>query len=225
MSPARKAPSAPDATHVAYERAIHLTNVSGLATREHYEIAFAGLGRETREEMCGQVVFALALRQAGVPMEGIIEVGTYPPDVQLPPQVRRHLEDMAEVVDATGTQVLEMRNQGAPGADRFTIGARQEYGIWMVAFGDIEGTRVRGLAWAPNGDGWKVSTLAQEQATRHGWPRANYEHLQADVDGLLPAPDSQEIADLTAGRPVAPTDDGRATPWITYAEMADLITR
>jgi hypothetical protein len=123
---------------VAYQRAIHLTNVLGLATREHYELAFGAMGREVREEMCGQVVFALALREAGVPMKGITEVGTYPPNVQLPPPVRRHLADIAEVVDATGTQLLEMRAHGGPGARRFTIAARQEYGIWMVAFGDIE---------------------------------------------------------------------------------------
>lgn len=226
MSRARRAPSKPDSIQDAYWRAIHLTNVSGLASREHYEIAFAALGRETREEMAGQVPFALALREAGVPMKGIIEVGTYPPDVPLPPHVRQHLEDIAEVVDATGTQVLEMREQGGPAADRFTVGARQEFGIWMVAFGDIEGTRVRSLAWTPDGDGWTVSAFAQEQATRHGWPRADYEQLHTDFPGLLPAPDSEEITALTAGRPEAfPDDDGRSIPWITYAEMADLITR
>jgi len=221
MSRARKAASAPDATQVAYERAIHLTNVSGLATREHYEIAFGAMGREVREEMCGQVVFALALREAGIPMKGIIEVGTYPPNIQLPPHVRRHLADIAEVVDATGTQVLEMREHGGPGAHRFTIAARQEYGIVMVAFGDIEGTRVRELAWTPDGDGWQVSAFAQEQATRHGWSRADYERLQADLVDVLPAADTEEVGHLTAGRSEASTDDIE----ISYAEMADLITR
>lgn len=228
MSRARRAPSSPDATQDAYRRAIHRTNVTGLGTREHYEIAFAALGRETREEMCGQVPFALALREAGVPIEGIIEVGIYPPNVQLPPHVRAHLVDIAEVVDATGTQVLEMREQGGPEADRFTIGARQEYGMWMVAFGDIDGTRVRELAWTPEGDGWKVSAFAEEQATRHGWSCAAYATLQAGLADRLPAPDSEEIAHLTAGRPVGPSDDEddeEGDPWITYAEMADLITR
>ena len=140
MSRARRSSPKPDATHSAYLRAIHRTNVTGLATREDYEIAFAAVGREIREEMCGQVVFALALREAGVPIAGIIEVGTYPPNVELPPEVREHLETIAEVVDATGTQVLEMREQGGPEADRFTTAARQEYGSWMVAFGDIDGT-------------------------------------------------------------------------------------
>ena len=181
MSRARAAPRPPDRL-AAYWRAIHLTNVSGLATRKHYEIAFGAMGREMREEMCGQVVFALALREAGVPIGGIIEVGTYPPNDELPPHVRQHL-------------------------------------------GDIDGTRVRELVWTPDGDGWKISAFAREQATRHGWPRASYERLQADVDGLLPAPDSEEIALLTAGRAVAPTDDVDRTPWITYTEMADLITR
>ena len=225
MSRARRAPSTPDAAEEAYWRAIHLTNVTGLATREHYEIAFAAMGRQIRAEMCGQVVFALALRQAAVPMEGVIEVGTYPPNVQLPPQVRQHLEDIAEVVDATGTQVLEMREQGGPATARFTIGARQEFGTMMVAFGDCDGTRVRSLAWTPDGDDWKISVFAQEQATCHGWPRAAYEQLQADYGDLLPAPDSEEITVLTTGRPVAAIDDVEWIPWITYAEMADLITR
>jgi hypothetical protein len=94
----------------------------------------------------------------------------------------------------------------------------------MVAFGDIDGTRVRELAWTLGGEGWKVSAFAKEQAVRHGWPRANYLRPQADVDGLLPAPGSEDMAYLTAGRPAALTDDGRTTPWITFAELVDLIT-
>lgn len=225
MSRARTAPTEPEPVTASYRQAIHLTNVTGLAAREHYEIAFAAMGRQTLEEMCGQVVFALALREAGVPFTGLIEVSLYPPNTELPPHVREYLEDIAEVVDATGTQVLEMRERGDSEADRFTIAARQDCGILLVAFGDIDGTRVRDLAWTPDGDGWKVSAFAQEQATRYGWSRAAYERLQADVAGLLPTPDSEEVAQLTAGRTEAPTDHLGWTPWITYAEMADLMSR
>ena len=77
----------------------------------------------------------------------------------------------------------------------------------------------------PGRDAWKISAFAQEQATCHGWPRAAYEQLQADYGDLLPAPDSEEITVLTTGRPVAAIDDVEWIPWITYAEMADLITR
>ena len=83
--------------------------------------------------------------------KGTIEAGRHPPNDKLPPQVRTHPANIAEVVEATGTQVLEMRERGGPGADRFTLGARQGYGTFMVAFGDIEGTRLRELAWTPDG--------------------------------------------------------------------------
>lgn len=226
VSRASRIPSGPDAIDVAYQRTIHRTNISGLATREDYAIAFAALARETQEEICGQVVFALALRNAGVSVAGIIEVGMCPPGRPLSPELRHHLENIAEVVDATGTQVLEMRECGGPGAERFTVAARQQYGILAVAYGDLDGSSVRALAWTPDGNGWKVSAFALEQATRHGWPRASYERLSSDLAGLLPGPDSEEIANLTADRPVAATIDGGLwVPWITYAEMADLLAR
>ena len=85
--PRERAPSKPDTTQDADERAVHQTNVSRLANRAHDEIAFAALGREAREEMCGRVVLALALREAGVPSKGLIEAGLYPPNDQLPPPV------------------------------------------------------------------------------------------------------------------------------------------
>ena len=130
-----------------------------------------------RDSICGEVPFAVAVRDAGIPVEAIMEVGTYPPDAEVPPHVHRDLVDIEEVVDATGTQVLEMREQGGPEAERFTVHGRQRYATLMIAFGDTLGTLVRNLAWTREGDGWKISQFAQEQAALHGWTRANYERI------------------------------------------------
>ena len=57
-------------------------------------------------------------------------------------------------------------------------------------------------------------------------PRQLRAHPQADFPNLMPAPNSDEIEKLTAGRrPEGPSGDGQRTPWISYAEMADFITR
>jgi hypothetical protein len=223
VSSRRRAPRSDGDWPVGYRRAIYLANVTGLATREHYERSFGHLGEGLRRQLCGQVPFALALRSAGVACEGLIEVAMHPLDVELPSRVLTLLIELNEIVEATGTQVLAMREAGGPEAERFTVSGRRECGVLMVAFGDAAGTSVRELAWTSDGHGWKVSALAHDQAARHGWSRADYACLRQDTGTLLPALSSKRIRTLTAGRRPEPSEHDGASPWITYAEMAELI--
>lgn len=74
-----------------YRHAIHLTIVTGLANRKHYEIALGPLARETRDSICGEVSFDVDVRDAGILMESIMEFGAHPPNVEAPLHVRRQL--------------------------------------------------------------------------------------------------------------------------------------
>lgn len=208
----------------AYWRAVHLSNVTGLASLKHYEAAFAGLGRDSRANLCGWVPFLFALRNAGIECEGLATVGLYPPNAELPPKLRQQLLEIEEVVEASGTQVLEMRESEGPRAEQFTISARQEFGITLVALGDASGTKMRSMAWSADGAGWSISSFALEQAACHGWPRAAYQYLHQQHPGRVPSPKSVIIRGLTAGRPEGGTDaQSSEPPWITFLEMAELI--
>lgn len=80
---------------------------------------------------------------------------------------------------------------------------------------------MRELAWTAERDGWKVSAFAQEQATRHGWPRANYESPHADVADRLPAANFETVAEerFANSESVVPLD-GRSIPLTTTSTGA-----
>lgn len=211
-----------DRSRAAYRNALHRTNVTGLASRKDYKLAFPAICRQEAEHLCGLVPFHLALMEAGIACDGVGTIGLYPPNEEIPPALRQHLLEIEEVVDASGTQVMEMRESSDPRAGQFTVAARQQHGIMLVALGDAFGAHVRSLAWSTDGEGWQVSAFATTQAARYGWPRAAYQRLHVDYPELVPSRTSQEIRDLAAGR-TSEGAQGGEEPWITFLEMAELI--
>jgi hypothetical protein len=208
----------------AYLRTIHRTNVTGMATRHDYELAFAAIGAETRQSLCGWVPFLVALRDARIDCEGPGTVGLYPPGEDLPPELRAFLQEIDEVVEASGTQVLHMREGGGARSQQFSVAGRQERGILMVALGDAEGSKVREVAWSSSEEGWKVSSHAVRQSRRYGLSRPQYEALHASDLKVLPGAESKKLHTLTAGRrPGSLTTESGDKPWITFAELAPLV--
>jgi hypothetical protein len=208
----------------AYFRAIHRTNVTGMATRHDYELAFAAIGAENRQALCGWVPFLVALRDAGIDCEGPETVGLYPPGEDLPPELRALLQEIDEVVEASGTQVLHMREIGGARSQQFSVAGRQEGGILMVALGDAQGSKVREAAWSSSEQGWKVSSRAARHSRRYGLSRPQYEALHAADLKVLPGPESKKLQTLTAGRRAGgPTTESGDKPWITFAELAALV--
>jgi hypothetical protein len=212
-----------DALTQEYRRAIKKANVTGLAAREHYEMVFAALAAEQRQALCGSVPFAVALRDVGMDVGGVAFVGVHPPGAELPADVVEALVEINEVVEATGTQILAMREAGGAKAAHFGVSGRRDCGIFMMAVGDVQGSRVRDLSWTQDQTGeWVVSSFATEQAQLHGWPRSIYECVRADLAVLAPA-SSEEVQALTQGRQEAVREGRDDRPWITFAELAELV--
>lgn len=203
-------------------RVYQRTNVTGLARRRDYEMAFGPLARERREAMCAPVPFLVALRDRGVPVVSLGGVAAYAPDEHLPQDLQKLLADMNEVVEATGTQILEMRENGGEQSCDFSVRGRQELGILMVALGDARASRLRETAWTGNGQGaFKFSAVTKRAAARDGLSRADYKRMAKDLKSALPPFDSLAVTRVrTTDREVEGID---STIWISYASLAALV--
>lgn len=204
-----------------WQQTLRRTNVTGLASRRDYESAFAPLVRETRKAMCAPVPFLVALRGRGVSVGSLGAVGAFAPNEQLPHELRDLLVDMNEVMEATGTQVLEMREHGEARAREFSVQGRIEVAVRMVALGDTDGAQLRQTAWTRNGQGdWHLSALTKRAAARDGLSQAGYKQMAKDLRGVLPPAGSRTVArartaDQKAGR--------ASTAWISYAGLATVV--
>jgi hypothetical protein len=116
-----------------------------------------------------------------------------------------------------------MREAGGDRAFRFEVSGRRDCGIFMVALGDVRGSRVRDLSWTQDQAGeWVVSSYAMEQAQLHGWPRSVYECAQAD-SAVLASASSERVRTLTQRREEEVRVGRDDRPWITFAELAELV--
>ncbi len=167
-----------------WARTIHRTNVTGLGTRRDYEVAFASLACEQRMAFCAPVPFLVGLRNNGVSIGDLTALGAYAPDEQLPQELRDRLAVMKEVVEASCTQIVEIRqNGGERSEEEFSVEGRMNAGTLMVAFGDTDASLLRQTAWARDGKGgWKFSAVTEDAATRHGLSREDFECM---VDGVI----------------------------------------
>jgi len=155
-----------------WARTIHRTNVTGLGTRRDYELVFASLACEQREAFCASVPFLVGLRNNGVSIGDLGALGAYAPDEQLPQELRDRLAVMNEVVEASGTQIVEIRQNGGERSEEYSVEGRMNAGTLMVAFGDTDASLLRQTAWARDGKGgWKFSAVTEDAATRHGLSR------------------------------------------------------
>jgi hypothetical protein len=208
----------------AYWRAIRLTNETGLAGRKDYEISFQHLGAEVHAECCGAVPFYRALIDAGVPCAGWGTVGLYPPDEDLPGEIWSFLLEADEVVEASATQVLAMREAGGARAEQFSPEGRQQLGILMVGLGDVVGSRVRRSAWTSVKGEMRISDFALEKAREKGWSRVSFEQLHRNLPDLVPSAQSKVVRDMTCDRQEGgPESECCDPPWITYEHLAQLI--
>lgn len=205
-----------------YRQAIRATNVTGLASRRQYELVFKASARETRNYLCAWVPFMRAMQDAGLPQDGVVSVGLFPPGLPLSKSLQRSLREIEEVVNASGTQVLEMREGGGVRSRQFTVEGRQECAIALIALGDVCGTAVRVRSWVRTGRTWEVSAFALRQASLYGWSLEEYERLHRDFPELVPAPWSPALQGVPTGSNGTDSEaDGR--PWITFEAMATLI--
>jgi len=116
-----------------WARIFHRTNVTGLGTRRDYELAFASLACEQRKLLCAPVPFLVGLRNNGVSIGHLTAPGAYAPHERLPQELRDRLAVMNEVVEASGTQIVEIRQNGGERSEEFSVEGRMNAGILMVA--------------------------------------------------------------------------------------------
>src|SRR4051812_19193466 len=102
-----------------YFRVIRRTNETGLAGRDDYEVAFGAMASEEREGWIAWAPYLALLREAGVYIGGVGVVAAFRPDEDLPSDIVQQLERIDQVVEATPTQVLHMREQGGQDAADF----------------------------------------------------------------------------------------------------------
>jgi hypothetical protein len=148
----------------AYRAKLEQTNVTGLASLADYEATHRGEGRRRRDWIVAvtPVFCAISIREG--PLSGLATLGMHPPGERLPKEQVEALEYMAEVVHATGAQILEMRDSDDPKAMDFTVRGRIELAIWYLALGGREGMAVRELAWERVGVA--VASIAQSPPTQ-----------------------------------------------------------
>ncbi len=205
-----------------WARTIHRTNVTGLGTRRDYELAFVALAREQREALCARVPFHVGLRNNGVSIGHLGALGAYAPDEQLPQELSDRLAVINEVVEASGTQIVEMRQNGGERSEEFSVEGRMNAGILMVAVGDTDASLLRQTAWASDGKGgWKFSAVTEDAATRDGLSREDFECMVDDLGGVLPSVDSPAVVG-------ARTIDQEAQclapgSWISYSTLSSLL--
>jgi len=205
-----------------WARTIHRTNVTGLGTRRDYELVFASLACEQREAFCASVPFLVGLRNNGVSIGDLGALGAYAPDEQLPQELRDRLAVMNEVVEASGTQIVEIRQNGGERSEEYSVEGRMNAGTLMVAFGDTDASLLRQTAWARDGKGgWKFSAVTEDAATRHGLSREDFERMADDLGGALPSVDSPAVVR-------ARTIDQEAHclapgSWISYSSLSSLL--
>ncbi len=205
-----------------WARTIHRTNVTGLGTRRDYGLVFASLAYEQREALCALVPFLVGLRNNGVSIGDLTALGAYAPDEQLPQELRDRLAVINEVVEASGTQIVEMRQNGGERSEEFSVEGRMNAGILMVAVGDTDASLLRQTAWDRDGrGGWKFSAVTEDAATRDGPSREDFECMVDDLGGVLPSVDSPAVVG-------ARTIDQEAHclargSWISYSSLSSLL--
>jgi len=144
------------------------------------------------------------------------------PHEQLPQELRDRLVVMNEVVEASGTQIVEIRQNGGERSEEFSVEGRMNAGTLMVAFGDTDASLLRQTAWARDGrGGWKFSAVTEDAATRHGLSREDFERMVDDLGGVLPSVDSPAVVG-------ARTIDQEAHclargSWISYSSLSSLL--
>ena len=203
-------------------RTIHRTNVTGMGTRRDYELACASSANQHRKAFCALVPFLVGLRNNGVSIGDLGALGAYAPDEQLPQELRDRLAVVNEVVEASGTQIVEIRQNGEERAEEFSVEGRMNAGTLMVAFGDTDASLLRQTAWARDGKGgWKFSAVTEDAATRHGLSREDFERMVDDLGGALPSVDSPAVAGARAIDQEAHCL-ARGS-WISYSSLSSLL--
>jgi hypothetical protein len=136
------------------------------------------------------------------------------------------LRQLEEVVTATGTQVLEMRECDDPYAHWYSVRGRQDAAILYLALGDAEGGPIRRLVWEPHGAIWQHTAYALKLSAANGLLRSEYEELRECVSCCLPAADDPDaLAKVNAQRAVTSARGRPKAPWISHADICDLIDR
>ena len=205
-----------------WARTIHRTNVTGLGTRRDYELAFASLASQHLKALCAPVPFLVGLRNNGVSIGHLGALGAYAPHEQLPQELRDRLAVMNEVVQASGTQIVEIRQNGGERSEEFSVEGRMNAGTLMAAFGDTNASLLRKTAWARDGKGgWKFSALTEDAAPRHGLSREDFERMVDDLGGALPSVDSPAVAGARAIDQEAHCL-ARGS-WISYSSLSSLL--
>ena len=205
-----------------WARTIHRTNVTGMGTRRDYELAFASSAHQHRKALCAPVPFLVGLRNKGVSIGHLGALGAYAPHEQLPQELRDQLAVMNEVVEATGTQIVEIRQNGGKRSEEYSVEGRMNAGTLMATFGDTDASLLRQTAWTRDGKGgWKFSAVTEDAATRDGLSREDFECMVDDLGGVLPSVDSPAVVG-------ARTIDQEAHclawgSWISYSSLSSLL--
>ena len=197
------------------------TNVTGLASLRDYTATHSADARDLRDWIVAftPVFDAMAIR-SGEPVSGLPTVGIHPPDQRLPRAQVQDLQHMAEVVHATGTQILEMRNSGGPQAADFSVQGRMALVSWFLALGGIDGMAVRELVWVREDSRWHYSSRAQQLSRTMGMTRAEYQHFrQSPLHRWLPVAPDRPTAEAQARR----EPEERPIPWISFQRITDLL--
>ncbi len=206
-----------------YRRAIIATNKTGLASLDQYRLAFGPLARETRSSLCAQTLLFAALRH-GASVSGVMTVGTYPPSALLPKALRQELAEVEDVVTATGTQVLEMRDSSEPLASLYTLRGRQDCAVFYLALGDSKGSLIRSLVWERQGAAWRPTESVRALAASTGLSRAQYETFRKPLSNWLPPADSSDILAVAHSKQAASGGNSNSSgPWISYAALTELV--
>lgn len=209
-----------------YRRALWRTNRTGLASLSDYKITFAGLARERREWLCATASLHYQLSKVADEMRGIGTINIHRPGTSLPVGLRQELAHLTEVVFATGTQILEIRDSSDPRAAQFSVQARMECATWYLALGDPEGAQVRERIWEREGRTWHLTNYATDLAQQRGMSKPEYVQFRSGLKKSLPPAEEIGVAWRAEEAPAlrgSPSARRARGPWITYEAVANLL--